>query len=203
MEEKSFKWLFILLRYILPILFLIIACFYLFGHEVISLILGKEYIDIYPITLTILVSVPIWVIGQLGYVRSISILKARSYLLARIYSTIVFIIFSLILVKTLGTIGLAFAILFSGVTFSISMLLFFKEMILQTVYIFLKILVSFSFFIPILLLDLQNIAIKLTALIICLILFLITLIKFKIINIHEFQQLILVVKNKRTENDLQ
>lgn len=196
MGEKSYKWLFILLRYILPVLFLIIACFYLFGHEAISLVLGKEYISIYPITLTILFSVPVWIIGQLGYVRSVTLLKARSYFLARIYSTIIFIIFSLLLVKSLGALGLAYALFLGGITFSVSMLLFFREMILRILNIFMKILLAFAVFIPTFYLNFQNIDIKFLTFLISIILFLFALLKFKIINTGEFKQLIVVARNR-------
>ncbi|MGA9292740.1 MAG: oligosaccharide flippase family protein, partial [Ignavibacteriaceae bacterium] len=106
-EEKGIDWLFMLLRYILPIFLIIISGFYLFGKGAIVLILGQEYIQIYSIALIVLSSIPIWVIGQLGYVRAVSLSKAKPYLISTVYSTTVFIIFGIFLVNNWGAKGVA------------------------------------------------------------------------------------------------
>ncbi len=199
-EGKSIKWLFMLFRYILPMLLIIVSGFYFFGYESIILILGKEYLHVYTITLIILISMPIWIIGQLGYVRSISLLNAKPYFFSRIYSTIIFIIFGVLLVTNLGATGLAFSILLSGITFSASMLLSYKEMILHISIILVKTFISFVSFLPILFLNSQSIGLKLIVFLSCLILFLIILFKLKIINKNELKQLLYVLQKKNIEN---
>lgn len=195
-EGKSINWLFMLFRYVFPILLIIISGFYLFGKESILLILGKEYLNIYSIAILVLSSIPIWVIGQLGYVRSVSLSKAKPYLLSTIYSTIIFIIVGIFLVKNMGAMGVALDIFLSAITFSVSMLLSYKELISKMVNILLKIFISSVGFLPILLMNFQNIGLKLISFIFCAILFLLILSKFKIFDKNELKQLVSALRRK-------
>ena len=140
-EEKSIDWLLTLLRYILPRSLIIVSGSYLFGKESIILILGREYTQIYSIALTLLLAYQFRVIGQLGYVRSVTLSKPKPYLLSTIYATI-FLIFGFFSIKHFGAIGLAFAILLSGITYAISMLLSYKKLISQLGVIIVKIIIS-------------------------------------------------------------
>jgi O-antigen/teichoic acid export membrane protein len=200
--EKSIDWLFMLLRYILPILLIIVSFFYLFGNEVIMLILGQEYISIYTIALIILLSIPIWVMGQLGYVRSISLSKAKPYLRSTIFSTIIFVTFGIFSVKSLGAIGLASAIVLSAATFSVSILFSYKEFIPRLVIIIWKILLSLISFSFMFLWNFQVIELKIIVFLCSAALFLTILFKLKIINLHELKQLITALRKKSPKDEI-
>ena len=195
-EEKNINWLLMLLRYVLPILLIIVSGFYLFGDKFIMLILGEEYSSIYPIAMILLISIPIWVIGQLGYVRSVSLSKPKPYFLSTLYSTAVFIIFGIFAVKHFGVAGLASTIILSGITYSVSILLSYKEMISQLSLIVLKVFLSLISFLPLFIWNLSNIELKIIEYLACVSLFLIILLKLKIINIHELKQLISTLRMK-------
>ena len=201
-SEKSIDWLFMLLRYILPILLIVVAVFYLFGNEAINLILGKEYLRIYSIALIILSSIPIWIIGQLGYVRSVSLSKAKPYLRATIFSTIVFIIFGFFLIKNFGAIGVASAIFISGTTFSASILISYKELIPRLLTIVLKIIVSLISFSILFFWHFKSVELKVFTFIICLAVFLVILIKLRVINKDELTQLAATLRRKIPEQEV-
>ena len=201
-EEKSIDWLLMLLRYILPLLLIIVSGFYLFGKESIILILGREYTQIYSIALILLLSIPIWVIGQLGYVRSVTLSKPKPYLLSTIYATVIFLIFGFFSIKHFGAIGLAFAILLSGITYAISMLLSYKQLISRMGIIIVKIIISTISFLPMLFLNFKNIEIEIIEFLVCLVLCLIFLLKLKIINKAELKQLILTLRKKTPDEGL-
>ncbi|HVO76328.1 MAG TPA: oligosaccharide flippase family protein [Ignavibacteriaceae bacterium] len=201
-SEKSIDWLTLLLRYILPIILIIVSGFYFFGKELITFVLGMGYIHIYPIALIILSTIPIWVIGQLGYVRSVSLSKAKPYFLSALFSTVIFVLFGILSIKNLGSVGLALAILFSSITFSISMLLFYKELISRLTNILLKMLISLISFLPIFLLNSPNIALKILTFSFCLGLFLVILSKLEIINKNEIKQIIAVLERKNPNDEV-
>jgi O-antigen/teichoic acid export membrane protein len=201
-QGKSIDWLILLLKYILPILIIIVFGFYLFGKEFIIFILGNEYVRIYTIALIILSTIPIWVIGQLGYVRSVSLSKAKPYFLSALFSTVVFVIFGILSIKNLGSIGLALAVLLGAMTYSISMLLSYKELVYRITNILLKMFISLISFSPILLMNFSNLVLKIIAFSFSLGLFLVILLKLKIINRHELKQLIDVLGKKKQDEEI-
>lgn len=188
-KEKGVDWLFMLVRYILPILLIIISGFYLFGDAAINLILGKQYISIYAIALIILLSIPVWLTGQLGYVRSVSLSRAKPYFRSTIFSTLIFIIFGAFFVKTWGAIGLAVTAIISASTFSVSILLSYKELISRLVTILSKILLSAVSFSLIFIFSSQNIGIEIIIFLFSSAIFLAILSKLKVINAYELKQL--------------
>ncbi len=197
-EEKGIYWLFMLLRYILPLLLIIVTAFYLFGEEIISIVLGKQFINIYPIALIILVSVPIWIIGQLGYVRSVVLLNPRPYIISTVLSTIVFILAGLFFISRMGATGLAIAVLISGILYSVYISLLYKEMFQFLISILKKIFLPAILFLPLLLFRIENIELRSIIFLLSGLLFLGILIKLKIINSNELKQLGSVLQKKNT-----
>ena len=193
---KSIDWLLMVLRYILPPLLIIIIGFYLFGEILISIILGNEFINIYPIAIIILLSVPIWIIGQLGYVRSVSLSKPKPYVISTVFSTIIFLTFAFFSIKHLGAKGLAIAVLMSGATYSLIITILYKELIKSLVTIITKICIALLAFVPFLFFKPENIELGIVLLTFSSFVFLLILKRLGIININEIKQLISAIRKK-------
>ena len=201
-QGKSVDWLFTLLRYILPLLITIIVAFYLFGEQLISLILGNEFVRIYPLASIILVSTPIWIIGQLGYVRSVVLSNPRPYIISTFLSTVVFVLSGSLLIYMLGTIGLAISAILSAATYSIYISFLYKQVLPILTNIIKKIIPPLIWFLPLVLFSFKNIEIKIIVFFLSLLLFYGSLIKLKIINLYELKQLSLILRKKIPLEDL-
>lgn len=195
-QKKSIDWLFTLLRYILPILIIIIVGFYLFGKLLIAKILGNQFVSIYPIALIILLSTPIWLIGQLGYVRSVVLSKPRPYFISSLLSTMVFILAGIFFINKLGAIGLAITIVLSAITYSANISYLYKEVLHVLGAIIKKFSPSLILFLPIILFSFENIGIRILVFLISIFLFLGLLIKLKIINMNELKEISFAFRKK-------
>jgi PST family polysaccharide transporter len=200
--ETGIYWLFMLLRYILPILLIIVITFYLFGEGIITILLGKQFINIYPIALIILISVPVWIIGQLGYVRSVVLLNPKPYIISTLLSTIVFILSGLFFINKLGAIGLAIAVLLSGTVYSVYISLLYKEMFDNLLSIIKKIFLPAISFLPLLVFKVDSIEIRIIIFLFSTFLFLGILLKLKIINLKELKQLDIIIQKKIPAEDI-
>lgn len=195
-QKKSIDWLFTLLRYILPVLITIIAAFYLFGGLLISVILGNQFVNIYPIALIILFSTPIWIIGQLGFVRSVVLSKPRPYFISSLLSTIVFILSGIFFIDRLGAIGLAITVILSAITYSAYISYLYKEVLHNLGFVIKKFSPSLISFLPIILFNYENIAIRILVFLLSIFLFFGLLIKLKIINMNELKEISLALRKK-------
>jgi O-antigen/teichoic acid export membrane protein len=121
-------WLLKFLNYIIPAITLVFFAFFAVGEFFIGLFVGIEYLPVYSIALMMLLGVFGWVIGQTGYVISVSSANLGPYFISMTLSSLAFFLSSLLLIPEYGAHGIAFATIIAGFTYGLSMLIFYRGM---------------------------------------------------------------------------
>jgi O-antigen/teichoic acid export membrane protein len=112
-EEKLVTWSNLLLKYIFAMSTMMVGGFLIAGHELIPILIGRQYSSIYPNALVLLMGTFPMIVVQLGYVFCIIYKKARQYLFAVACALLAFVASAFVLVPPLASLGASLAMLLS------------------------------------------------------------------------------------------
>jgi O-antigen/teichoic acid export membrane protein len=126
--ELGIRWMLRFLRYCLPALCAFLVGFYVFGNDVIGLLLGEAYLPVYPIALLMIASSLLWILGQAGYVYSVATKNTLPYLFSMSLAVFIFFGITILFVRQLGAVALAVATIAGGFTYAASMLKAFNHL---------------------------------------------------------------------------
>ena len=200
-------WKITLLRMLLPIYFIIYNAFIFLSQDIITLILGNIYESVYNISRIHIFSITFWIIGQIGYIKSIASNKIKSYFSTMILSTIVYLLTALILIKNYGVYSIVVANFASALTFAILLSALVVENRKNLFIISLKIITpALILFLPVFFFSIESLLLKVGLFIVTNIIYLGWLFYSKIFIPNEFRKVKSVLaqqyKRKRKVNNV-
>jgi O-antigen/teichoic acid export membrane protein len=120
-EEKLAVWSSLLLKYIFALSILTVGGFLITGRELIPVLIGRNYADVYPNAVVLLLGIFPMAVVQHGYVFCLVYSKAWKYLQALVYALVAFVPAAFILVPRLASMGAALAMLISTIVAAVAL----------------------------------------------------------------------------------
>lgn len=197
LSENERDWKVTLFRMLLPIFFIFYISFNLLGQEIIILVLGDIYRSVYYISRLHIFGIVFWIIGQIGYIKSITSNRTKSYVLSMIISTLAYILVTLILINDYGVYSIAAANFVSALLFAILINTWAVENKKSLLIICLKIILpALALTFPLFFLTIESLVLKISLFIFDSIVYIVWLIYSKIFIPGEFKKVKAVLINQ-------
>lgn len=126
-EGKLINWAGMIIKYIGIICTIIFWVYVIVGADLIPLIIGSDYAEIFPNGVVLLLGIFPMIFVQLGVIFSVVYKKPKRYVLALFFAFLCFIISSIILIPKYASMGCSIAVLISCVVLAVVMFVYFRE----------------------------------------------------------------------------
>ena len=147
-EGKLINWAGLIIKYIGIICTIIFWVYVIVGADLIPLIIGSDYAEIFPNGVVLLLGIFPMIFVQLGVIFSVVYKKPKRYVLALFFAFSSFVISSIILIPKYASMGCSIAVLISCVVLAVVMLIYFREKLFPCLFSGFKTITLGFIFIP-------------------------------------------------------